>query len=124
MTTKQKLTWSYVACGVLAIGSLGPWATIGPFSKGGTEGDGVLTLIGAGLVALALWRWSTTNSRKILIAALVVAVLSALVAVYDAVDVPGDGVSLGWGLILALIASIALTVLCFIQLRQASESTA
>src|SRR3954470_1105484 len=123
MTAKQQLTWSYVSCAALAVGSLGPWATVGPFSKGGTEGDGVLTLIGAGLAALALWRWTRTGSRTMLIAGMVVAGLSVLVCLYDTVDVPGGGVSLGWGLILALVASVALTVLCLMQFRQHAHQT-
>ena len=84
----------------------------------------MLTLIAAALVALALWRWSTTANQKLLTAGLVVAVLAALVCIYDTIDVPGDGVSLGWGLILALVASIALTVLCFMQRRQPADQTA
>lgn len=78
---------------VVVIGSLLPWAEVtvplvGTVSKAGTEGDGVLTLIGAlifGGLALPglIGKWS----RGVLIAALVVALLVAAVAVVDMVDV-------------------------------------
>ena len=119
MTSSQKITWSYVACVALAIGSIRPWATLGPFTKDGTDGDGTLTLIGAGLVALAIWQWSKKKNRRVLIAGTIVAGLCALTCVIDFFDIQGeDAFSVGWGLIFALVASIALTAMNASQLRR------
>ena len=46
LTTVERI-WGAVAFGIAVIGSIGPWATLGIFSKAGTDGDGVITLIAA-----------------------------------------------------------------------------
>jgi lysylphosphatidylglycerol synthetase-like protein (DUF2156 family) len=100
--------WSIGSAAAIVIGSLGPWATFGPFSVSGTSADGVITLI-LGVLALALimadrWAW-------VLVAA---AVIAALVGVIDTIDVSGgNGLidpSPGWGVILVALAGISLTV--------------
>jgi hypothetical protein len=78
---------------VVVLGSLLPWAEVtaplvGTVSKAGTEGDGVLTLIGALIFGgFALPGLAGKRSRGLLIAALVVALLVAAVAVVDMIDV-------------------------------------
>ncbi|HEY8547284.1 MAG TPA: DUF2510 domain-containing protein [Acidimicrobiales bacterium] len=107
---------------VVALGALLPWVKVtapfvGTITKAGTEGDGVLTLLGAlifgGLVVRGLMgRWS----RGQVIGALVVASLVTLVAVIDTADVAnrvGDladdaavDASVGIGLWLTLLGGI------------------
>ena len=103
----------YGACLVIAIGSIGPWATLGFITVSGTDGDGVVTLILAAAAAAFLWRWSVVGKRSRLIAAAVAGALSLVITVSDTVNISNvvDGPlgldpSVGWGLIVALIASI------------------
>lgn len=85
MTQRRLLVYSYIACATLAIGSLGPWFT-GPSSSSGINGDGILTLSGAGLAVLAIWRWTVSRRRLALIVALIAALLCAVVAIYGISD--------------------------------------
>lgn len=107
------------------LGSLLPWATIDIFgatiSKNGTDGDGVLTLIGAlviaGLAIPPLWG----HARKgLFIGALVAAILVTVVAFVDIVDVAsrvGDinnsgmaSASVGYGLWITAVGGIVAVV--------------
>lgn len=76
----------------VVLGSFLPWATItGPFgtlSRPGTDGDGLLTLIGgaiAGALGIALLRGS--NKRSLAIASLVLSGLVLVVAFIDTASV-------------------------------------
>ena len=102
---------------LLAVGSIGPWVTFdlfgGGLSRGGTEdgGDGILTLIGAGLIAAAMYAPVRGGGRSRLRAPVIVLTLATcvFVVVYDFIDVNGtELVSVGWGLWLALLATLAL----------------
>jgi len=96
----------YVSCGVIAVGSLGPWATLGPISADGLDGDGVLTLILASIAATLLWRWSGSAARWKLICAIVAGGFATAITLYDTVNIStvlSGAASVGWGLILALI---------------------
>jgi hypothetical protein len=98
--------WGWLSAAALAIGSLGPWATIGPFSKSGTSGDGILTLIAAAIIAFAI-----AKARLTLV--VVFAALSLAVAIYDIADVSSSGndlftASVGWGLIMVTAAAVSL----------------
>lgn len=123
--TQRLLIYSYASCVALAIGSLGPWFT-GPVSYSGASGDGILTLSGAGLAALVIWRWTASRRRLMLIIAQVVAALCAAVAFYGIsafyIDGGRSGADrVGWGLILAFVTAIALTTLCFLQYRRTAS---
>lgn len=115
---------------VMLLGSIGTWATAKSeyvsISISGLEGgDGVLSLlvalaIGAGM-GLCVFMPQTLKVQKIIsfvaggLAALVLLIaLINLGTVSDARDVVGaqGTVSLGWGLILLLLASLAATGLC------------
>jgi hypothetical protein len=100
---------------LLLIGSFGTWYKLGEFSESGTgEGTGVLTLIVA-LVSAGLLGWwmARANGWKPIVVA-VLAGLATLICLIDFLDTAtGDAAELfdpGWGLILALISSIALTI--------------
>ncbi len=112
-------TWAIIGAGVvLGLGSLLPWATattvLGNFSKNGTSGDGVLTLICAGLVVVL----GIVMLRQYLAVGWIVggAIVSAValgIAVYDAIDLPVGNqyasVSVGFGLWLCIIAALVAT---------------
>jgi hypothetical protein len=50
--TKTQRICAGAAFAVVVVGSIGPWATLGVFSKAGTDGDGILTLIAALVVTV------------------------------------------------------------------------
>ncbi|MGH2392809.1 MAG: DUF2510 domain-containing protein [Candidatus Limnocylindria bacterium] len=113
-----------VAVIFLAIGSLGPWATLGVFSKAGIDGDGQLTIILAIIAALALWAFSTTATSARASVVLICGVLAAGVGIIDAMDVSNTtflgqtgAVQVGWGLGMVCIASIALALAAFALTR-------
>ncbi|GAA1745346.1 hypothetical protein [Aeromicrobium alkaliterrae] len=104
-------------CGLLLIGSIGPWVSAGFVSASGMDGDGVITLLCAiviaGLTGLALGvpdvrRWITWI-------VLLPAAASLLTTVYDVINISTSGdeeyfsVSVGWGLWFALLASLGVT---------------
>ncbi|MEX0756295.1 MAG: Trp biosynthesis-associated membrane protein [Actinomycetota bacterium] len=80
-----------VGAAVLAAGSVLPWAKVSaPFaverSIGGLEGDGVLTVVGAVLIAAAALLWMT-GRRWGRVVGVVVAVLAAGIAIYDLINI-------------------------------------
>jgi len=107
----------------LAVGSFLPWvkASVGVFSAttNGTDGDGILTLILAGLIALL---FLLVKPRRVAaIVTTVLAVVAAAIALYDTVNVSnkahdlatsssGVTASIGIGLILAAAASVVVLV--------------
>jgi hypothetical protein len=120
MTRQQALFWWVVGSVVLmVVGSFGPWAKVLAFTVSGTDGsnDGwfvVAIAVVAG--AVFLWKRETTRAG---FAAIVGGVLGASVAIYDRSnlkDVASEGgelgelVQVGWGLNLAMVASISLAI--------------
>jgi hypothetical protein len=108
--------WVITAC--MIIGAIGPWAKASVFgltvTANGFDRDGAIVLacgviIATGLVVVQPW------ARLV---RLIAALVSAGVCIYDYFDVAGTtGVSVGWGLWLALIASVA-AVVVFFELRR------
>lgn len=107
-------------------GSVGPWVVAGIFSVGGTHGDGLITLI-AGVVALVpivIGRWPGLVLASALVA--------ASVAIYDLsriIPITGStelfSISLGWGLVLATVASLGLLAVALVGIaRTASRPVA
>ncbi len=106
-----------VACVLIGVGSVLPWATIdlGFFSQttGGLDGDGGITLV-LGVLAAALAFFSKGRKTGLAIGAVVAATITVLIAIVDIADVSsvsGDlgldgGVSVGIGLWLVLVASL------------------
>ncbi len=102
-----------VGFAVVAVGSIGPWGTVGALSVSGTKGDGVITLVCAavGVLALALGRGRTVAA----IIAGVAAVVALVTAGYDTVHIAYEasqitlfGVQLvhaGWGVYVVVIGA-------------------
>jgi hypothetical protein len=107
---RRTLAVGYSAALVVIIGSLGPWATFGPFSASGTQGDGIVSMVFAIITAFMVWRWSGKPAMWKLAIGMLAAALALATTGYDVVNISGSGVALGWGLILALLGSVGLVV--------------
>jgi len=126
-----------VGLGAIAIGSILPWvkASAGLFSatKNGTDGDGVLTLVLAGLAAGGF-----LVARQVKAAAWIVvacAGLAGAVALYDTIDISNKAdelarnttisvsASVGEGLWIALVGSIVALVGGIMALRSTPATT-
>ena len=113
-----------ISAAVAILSSFLPWASLnagafGSYSWNGLRGDGWFVIIFA-VVAIVLASLSDVKSslpKGFAIGVIVSGALSTIVTLIDvfgvnkyAVDFNGYGVSIGFGLILALIASIAIVV--------------
>lgn len=103
-----------VACLMMVVGSVGPWATIGIIHANGLDNgrDGWVTLVCGLLAALLLYYIHTSQGSPLLLGLLGVA--GAITAIVDGKDISdrhatlfGADISpqLGWGLIIAGIGS-------------------
>jgi hypothetical protein len=110
ITIDRRLAWGLASAVAIAIGSVGTWVTAGPFSVAGTTGggDGWITL-GIGVVAALL-----VGFRRLPWLTLPGAIVAIGIGIGDAVRFLGiDGgdwfsVSIGWGLVLTIVASASL----------------
>ena len=117
----------YVACAVIAIGSIAPWVSfageevLGINDPAGVSdqvadlgflgSDGWLTLVLAGFSAAMLWNWDQFAAREKLIGLIVMGGVAVVIPVYDLIDIVNadvEDVSAGWGLFAALIGSLGL----------------
>lgn len=113
-----------ISAAVAILNSFLPWASLnagafGSYSQNGLRGDGWFVIIFA-VVAIVLACLNNVKSslpKGFAIGVIVSGALSTIVTLIDlfgvnkyAVDFNGYGVSIGFGLILALIASIAIVV--------------
>lgn len=113
MTTRIPLALVILG-GAIVLGSLGPWAKVGPFSKDGIEGDGVFTLLlGIATIAIAAVRWHRWNLKSAAGVA-IAAGLCAVIGILDWIDVVrakvgpfGFEADPGWGLIMMTLAAVA-----------------
>jgi hypothetical protein len=95
---------------LIAIGSVGPWATSPLSSASGTTGDGVITLIGALLIAGGTL---FTSGRSLL---LILILIVGGIGIYDFIHehdklraITLDGVQIdhiGWGLYVVVIGAV------------------
>jgi hypothetical protein len=117
---------AYLACGGIAVGSVGPWGA-DVFGYSGIGNNGSLTLLAAGLAAFAVWRWTTSLRKSAAIATLTAGALCAAVAVHDMLDIRdvfgGSNVlvwieGVGWGLGLVFLSGVALALLSLPLLRR------
>lgn len=116
----QILTW--VALGTVVFGTLLPWATLGPFSKSGVEGDGVIAFFLAIPAAAFVGLWKTNTWSRIL--CLIVCCFITVVAVGAFSDLSSKNSKLGLismepgsGLILTFLAGTFSIVSSAMQLR-------
>ena len=113
-----------ISAGVAILGSLLPWASInagafGSYSMNGYQGDGWFVIIAAivSIVLACLNNMNKAMSKGFSIGVIVAGAIATLVTLNSLFNVNkymsnfgGYGISIGFGLILALLASIALVV--------------
>lgn len=103
--------WWLIGTGVLmAVGSFLPWASAGIFSAAGTDGDGILTLIGGvmvGLVGVANKASLTTGLGTIVVAALSLVIVVNVFGNFGAEDIGLVGSGLYLTGLASLFAAIA-----------------
>ena len=102
----------------MVVGGIGTWATATfagiTVSVNGSDRDGVIIIVCAVIIALGLFVVSRATSFLALVAALA----ATGTAIYDLQDVAGaDHVSVGWGLWVATLASLAAIAVTVMQLR-------
>jgi len=120
MTRQQAFFWWVLASAALmVVGAFGPWVELLGLSAGGTDGnnDGWL-VIAVAVVAGAIFLWQRRTPRAGA-AAIAGGVLGAIITIYDRSNVSdaagenaqvGELVQVGWGLNLAIVASISLAI--------------
>ena len=133
MTRQQALFWWVVgSAALMVIGSFGPWAKVLGFSVSGTDGsnDGWI-VVTAALVGGAVFLWKRETKRAGL-AAIAGGVLGAITTIYDRSNLKdaaaeggefGNLVQVGWGLNLAMIASISFAISGVAWLRKYEQET-
>lgn len=109
----------YAAAALMVIGAIGPWASVSvlgtTLSVNGFDRDGHLVVFFAVVVA-GLLIAKRTGKPKVL--ALLAAAVSSLVLIYHYFDLTNSAaVTVGWGLWLALLASLA-ALGCLVALRR------
>ncbi len=111
--------WVAASVGLMVVGAFGPWVELLGLSARGTDSgnDGWL-VVAVAVVAGAIFRWQRRTPRAG-VAAIAGGVLGAIITVYDRLNVgdaagetgqAADLVQAGWGLNLAILASISLAL--------------
>ena len=117
----------------LVVGAFMPWATAGPFSKAGTDGDGVITLVLGALIGVTAFfglKAPIKPARSWLV--VLMTAVAGLVAIYDTADVARVAsessliqVEVGSGLYLSLLGvGLAVVGLCIGAARRSMFRTA
>jgi hypothetical protein len=114
--------WPIIAAAAMFVGAIGPWVKVSVLgttvTASGYDRDGIIVLIAAVLVLVG----ALVRSKGWLILAVIAAVISTITTIYDYFDVAGTHfVTVGWGLWLSLIASIAATVTLVLLLRTSGK---
>jgi hypothetical protein len=104
-----RFLWGVGSAILLAVGSLGPWVTLGPFSASGTSDgrDGLITLVIALAAAVLIC------VRRVPWLVVILALVALYVGIHDTnnVSTAGNEVldpEVGWGLVLVDIAAASL----------------
>ena len=120
MTRRQALfSWVVGSAALMVVGSFGPWAKVPGSTVSGLDGsnDGWF-VVAIAVVACAVFLWKRRKTQAGF-AAIVGGVLGASVAMYDRSHLKdavseggelGELVQVGWGLNLAMVASISLAI--------------
>lgn len=123
----------------MLLGAFGPWAKVLTVSVGGTDGsnDGWL-VVGAAIVSLGFvlgYAFYRAGSRWLMLGPMAAGVIGAAVTIYDRSSISdrisranssllGEVAQIGWGLNLAMVASILLAVVALIALVSVAKPSA
>jgi hypothetical protein len=129
-TDPPKIAWLFVGLGaVIALAAMMPWLTLGYLSVNGTSGDGAITLVmGLIVIAVSLVRALSRPSPSwhprigsldmefpwLSMLCLLIGGLTALIGLIDLGNASTELTSPGGGLVLTLLAGIALMITAFI----------
>src|SRR5690348_14713125 len=108
-----------LALGAVVLGSFLPWAE-GAWQARGTEGDGNVTLLLAGVATAFVARWWLEHGehRGWLAASLGLSAAAAVVLLYEVVRVTGLGARPQGGLFLAATGALSATALAAVLLQR------
>lgn len=112
MNADTKRIGGLMAAAAVMVGSLMPWATVatvfGSVDVAGTEGDGVITLIGAVVVGLAVLirRYVSAAIGFAVVAAISIYHVSNVAQMADEADSEFVRASVGWGLWVLVVGSV------------------
>jgi hypothetical protein len=119
----------------MAIGAFGPWVTALGMSASGTDGsnDGWAVVAACAVALIALLAYRRNPGRGKALWCLLAAVASSIVAIHDRIRVSSyihqgpafvQGLAqVGWGLNLAMVASIGLGIAALVLLRTTSPKS-
>ena len=119
--TRQQAFFGWVVCsaGLMVVGAFGPWVELlGLTARGTDSGNDGWLVIAVAVVAGAIFLWQRRTIRAGA-AAIAGGVLGAIITIYDRSNVGdaagesgqvGELVQVGWGLSLAVVASISLAI--------------
>ena len=128
----RRLWWALASAALMVIAGFAPWATaLDTISVSGTDGDGWFVIVGGAIAGALLWRHARSGARGLAIGAAVIGALCTLIALYDLSDVNdvadaaglGSVIDPGWGLYLAIVASVSLTAASVVALRAGRATT-
>jgi hypothetical protein len=118
--------WVWCSAGLMVVGAFGAWATIGSVSVGGTVGDGWFVIL-AGALGAGL-SYAMRGSRSAGAWPIIGGAVGLAVTAYDRSHlesfinhggaVAQPPVQVGWGLSVALIASISMAIAGVVSLVQ------
>lgn len=112
----RERAWGLASAVAVLVGSVGPWATFGPFTKNGLSGDGAITL------ALGLLVLVAVVVRRAPLGVLVAGAFVALIGIVDTVDVTAADQLLapspGWGVLLTAAAGLSVVAWAVVQLAR------
>ncbi|MEA2169731.1 MAG: hypothetical protein QOF76_3031 [Solirubrobacteraceae bacterium] len=114
-TTQRDYTIPAAAVAIAVVGSIGPWATVPGYSKGGLDGDGSIVLglaiVAAIFVGVARLRGRAPSRVALAICGLLI----AAIGIIDIDDVNSKGPTVGWGLWVTLVGGIAIVLAVLVR---------
>lgn len=115
--------WAVVSLVLMVVGAFGPWVKVlGVFTINGTDGgrDGWIVIGAAAVAAVLLLIYARARRKWLLVLPVLAGLVGAATAAYDISDISrlGSGsvfggsetFSTGWGIYLALVGSLSLTL--------------
>jgi hypothetical protein len=117
---KGRLIWGLASCGLGVVGAFGPWVSALGIDVAGTDGSNDGWIVVGLMVVGGFYLLANGDRRRAGLGALIFGGASSVLTIYDRAHVSrlineGGGlaralVQIGWGLNLAMVASLSLTL--------------